>query len=356
MYVREVLPYYAGPVSFFRAPNIEIDEIEEGTAVVAGVPIDNGVVAVRTGARFGPRAIREWSMQVRGGYAMEPERTLFDVVTGAGLRLKDNPRVADIGDFNVYPTDLMKTTESVIEGMTEVVKRGAFALVLGGDHYVAYPSFEGFARGIAERREGARLGYIHIDSHSDFRDDYDIGGRFNHGTCVRRISENPMLSYRNMAWVGLNKTLSIDQVRLRHAHDLKMLTYKDIVEQGIVAVVQEAMEAAADGVDAVYVSVDIDVVDASESPGTGIPEFNGILASEFLDAMKTLSGYPELGALDLCEVSPEWDPTGRTVMLAASGLVRLLGPWLFEPVDMADVLARIHRRTPMDGVRKAEGG
>ena len=210
MYVREVLPYYAGPVSFFRAPNIEIDEIEEGTAVVAGVPIDNGVVAVRTGARFGPRAIREWSMQVRGGYAMEPERTLFDVVTGAGLRLKDNPRVADIGDFNVYPTDLMKTTESVIEGMTEVVKRGAFALVLGGDHYVAYPSFEGFARGIAERREGARLGYIHIDSHSDFRDDYDIGGRFNHGTCVRRISENPMLSYGNMAWVGLNKTLSID--------------------------------------------------------------------------------------------------------------------------------------------------
>ena len=134
-----------------------------------------------------------------------------------------------------------------------------------------------------------------------------------------------------------------------------MLTYKDIVEQGIVAVVQEAIEAAADGVDAVYVSVDIDVVDASESPGTGIPEFNGILASEFLDAMKTLSGYPELGALDLCEVSPEWDPTGRTVMLAASGLVRLLGPWLFEPVDMADVLARIHRRTPMDGVRKAEG-
>ena len=219
-----------------------------------------------------------------------------------------------------------------------MVKRGAFALVLGGDHYVAYPSFEGFAGGIAERKPGARLGYIHIDSHTDFRDEWDIGGRFNHATCVRRISENPMLSYKNMAWVGLNKTLTIDQVRLRRAHNLKMITEKDIREQGIGRGMGEAMEVAADGTDAVYVSVDIDVVDASESPGTTYPEFKGILARDFLEAMEMISSYRELGPLDLCEVSPQWDPSGRTVMLSTSGLINVLRPWLFDTVEMTEIL------------------
>ncbi|HHZ61370.1 MAG TPA: hypothetical protein EYN53_01825, partial [Dehalococcoidia bacterium] len=66
---------------------------------------------------------------------------------------KKPPNIGDLGDFNIYPNDLMKTTESVIQGMSEVVKRGGFPVVMGGDHYVAYPSFEGYAKGFAERKK-----------------------------------------------------------------------------------------------------------------------------------------------------------------------------------------------------------
>ena len=336
MYEREPLPYYGGLVSFFRTPGIEIEQITEGLAVVAGIPIDNGVTYGRARARFGPRAIREASLRdlfEPGG--SEEETTFVDIVKGTASRLKKKPEVADLGDFNIYPTDLMKTTDSVIQGMTEVVKRGAFAVVLGGDHYVTYPSFTGFAKGIAERTPNARLGYIHIDSHTDFWDDFaPLGGRYNHGTMARRISENAMVSYKNMAWVGLNHVLSVDQARLKRDHNLKMMTYLDNRERGIEQVMQEAMDVASDCADAVYVSVDIDVIDGSESPGTGGPPVNGIRAEEFLDAMDMLSRYKEMAAIDLCEVSPEHDHTGRTEMLASRGLIAVLRPRLYETVEV----------------------
>ena len=115
---------------------------------------------------------------------------------------------------------------------------------------------------------------------------------------------------------------------------MKMLTAKNVRERGIVEVMQEAMDVAADGVDAVYVSIDIDVIDAHESPGTGAPEFGGITVPEFFEAMEMLSGYKTMGAIDLSEVSPDWDSSGQTVKIAAAGLLKLLHPWLFDTVEV----------------------
>ena len=106
-------------------------------AVVAGVPIDNGIYGGRVGAGFGPRAIRESSLFSRAGYELPPGTLRVDLDTEVGTKLKENPNIGDLGDFNIYPNDLMKTTESVIQGMSEVVKRGGFPVVMGGDHYVA---------------------------------------------------------------------------------------------------------------------------------------------------------------------------------------------------------------------------
>ena len=68
---------------------------------------------------------------------------------------------------------------------------------------------------------------------------------------VRRISENPMVSYKNLAWVGLNSALTTDQQDLRRKHNLLMTTSRQIYEQGVEEIMQLAMDTAADGVDAV---------------------------------------------------------------------------------------------------------
>ena len=100
------------------------------------------------------------------------EHTWVDVDTGVALRLKDRLDLVDVGDFDIDPTDIMKTTWSVVAGVEGIVKRGGLPVVLGGDHYIAYPCFEGFVRGMSERKENLRVGYLHVDTHSDFRFEY----------------------------------------------------------------------------------------------------------------------------------------------------------------------------------------
>ena len=329
---------YVGIQSFFQAPVIDPDQVKEGMAVVAGVPIDQGIVIARPGARYGPRGIREASQLFRGAYEIAADHTLADVDTRVFRRLKDNPNISDIGDFHINPTNIADTTETVIKGVSDIVQRGGFPVVLGGDHYVAYPSFAGFARGMAERKANPRLGYLHIDSHPDFRDDHGtgVGGKFTHGTQVRRISENSRISYKNMAWMGLNgSVLDPAQFRIFNSEGMKVLSAKVIRETGVADVLRDAMEAVADSADAIYVSVDIDVLDGSVSPGTGAPVFSGINAAEFLQIMQMLGTYDVVGAVDLCEVAPPLDPGGMTTHLAANGLLSLLGPRLFEAVDIS---------------------
>ena len=332
---QDFIASYAGFTSFFNAPIIKLDQIKEGMAVIAGVPMDLGIVFARMGARLGPRGIREVSLQSRAQAQGFPEQIMVDIDTKVALRIKREPLIGDIGDFTIYPTDLAKTTESIKQGVLQIVQRGGFPVVLGGGHYVPYPCFEGFALGIAERKSKPRLGYLHIDSHTDFWDELGTGGRYNHATAVRRISENQTISYKNMAWVGLNgTTLDADQYRLLRNHKLKMLSSKDIRERGIAEVLKEAIEAVASDVDAVYVSIDIDVVDGSHSPGTTAVVFGGITALEFMEMMEILREYPIIKAVDLCEVSPLYDSSGRTVRLAASGLITLLRSQLFDVVDL----------------------
>ena len=328
-------PGYAGIPTFFQAPYVEMGAVREGMTVVAGVPIDQGIITAKPGTRFGPRAIREASQMPRGVLAANVEHTWVDVDTGVALRLKDRLDLVDVGDFDIDPTDIMKTTSSVVSGVEEIVKRGGRPVVLGGDHYIAYPCFEGFVRGMSERKESLRVGYLHVDTHSDFRFEYGPLGKYNHATSARRVSENRAASYRNMAWLGLNgSVLDAEMYRTFKRERLKMVTAKMIREQGAVAAVRQVMETVASGVDAVYLTVDIDVVNGSEARGTGAPVFNGIEARTFLEMMEVLSTYDIIRSIDLCEVAPGLDPSGTTADLAVAGLLTLLERRLFDRVDL----------------------
>jgi agmatinase len=327
-----------GIPTFFQCPVVGEEGIKEGSAVVTGVPIDQGIVFGKPGTRFGPRAIREASTLSRAFFAASPEDTQVDVDTHVALRVKGVPNLVDLGDLDIDPTDIKRTTDSVIRGVAGIVKRGGMPVVLGGDHYIAYPSFEGVVLGMAERKPNPRLGYLHIDTHSDFRDEYVGGGRYNHGTAARRVSENRAVSYSNMAWLGLNgPVLDAGSYRLYRRHRLKMLTARMIRERGVRDVVREGMEAVASHTDGVYVSIDIDVVNVSEAPGTGAAVFTGIQAREFLEIMEILGTYDVIKAVDLCEVSPPLDAPGiKTADLAVTGLLALLERRIFDRVRLEE--------------------
>jgi arginase family enzyme len=328
LYQRADQPYYAGLNTFFRAPTKDFNEVTAGEVAVLGVPMDFATSA-RTGGRWGPDAIRRESLYLAAYYHLG-ENELLDVPAGVLTSLPKDPRICDVGDANIYPTDLQKQTTSIIGAVRELSARGAFPVVLGGDHYIAYPSFEGFAAGYLDRHPAARFGYLHIDSHTDFIDEITFLGRYNHGTSARRVSENSNIA--RMAFVGINwpGAMHIDQYQVMRDRGFVIYPSTSIRERGIERVMRDAFEVLDDGTDAIYVSVDIDAVDAAYAPGTHSHVFDGMTARDFLDAMNIIASNPKVQAIDLCEVLPSQDSSHRTERLAAAALLLAISPRILD--------------------------
>jgi len=304
-----------------------VEELREGDIAVAGIPFDT-TCGSRQGTRFGPRGIREGSLHFV--YQMDAlnkgDKTMINAVTGEEVRFPFRDILRDAGDLTVYPADVGRTSECIREGVEEMVSRGAFPVLLGGDHYVTFPAVEGFERAWKKKKADPRLGYIHIDSHLDLSDDTEVWGKHYHGSTARRVSELDSFSPENMVWIGASGGfVSRDRWDFLKNSGAVQFPVDDMNDIGIREVVNRAAARASEGCDSVYITIDIDVVDHAFAPGTGSYVYGGITSFQFLQMMDCLRSVPA-GALDLVEVAPPLDPTGTTSRLAATGLIRFLLP------------------------------
>jgi agmatinase len=302
----EELPYHsAWHGSFHKLPwALDPDAIRAARAdvVIVGAPLDDGTSA-RAGARFGPRAIRmapyhwgnadAWSIQLE----VEP----FTHV-----------KVVDAGDAPVVPSRLARAHRVIHEKVLRVARTGAIPFVLGGDHSITYPSAAAVARHVHPRS----VGIVHFDAHADTGAEV-YGSLLSHGTPMRRLIEERWVEGKNFVQIGLRgywpERATFDWMR---AQGLRWHTMVEIEERGAEAVVADAIEEALDGPDRIYLSVDIDVVDPGNAPGTGTPEPGGILPREMLRAVRQIVGRVDLVGLDVVEVSPPYDNAEVTAMLA----------------------------------------
>jgi agmatinase len=327
-------PWFQGIPTFFRARQVSVTELNAGDIAVIGAPFDGSMALGRPGTRHGPRAIREASCYYASFYYTMPGKTFVDLDTRMTQRVPDPLQLFDLGDVDCYQMDVMATTDSIAGAVRSVVEKGALPITLGGDHYVAFPAFKGAAEGIAATQPKAKIGYVHIDSHTDLFDELPYGGRYTHGTSARRISELSGVSVPNMVWIGLNgRLVSLEQHEFAKDKNLLLLTSADITGDGWEGKVREAFQHAS-LCDYVYVSVDIDVVDGSQAPGTGASVFDGIPASRLLWLLEQIAHLDKLVGIDCCEVAPQFDPSGRTPRLAALAFIGLIGERLFvrEPL------------------------
>jgi arginase family enzyme len=136
---------------------------------------------------------------------------------------------------------------------------------------------------------------------------------------------------QNVVWIGIQGYVSYEQWSTIQRMGGTVFTHEDVRQMGIVEVARRAGEIASRGCDWIYLSVDIDVLDAGFSPGTGGVVIGGMRPIDLVRAMHELSAYP-IGAMDLMEVSPNLDASGRTVRLAADTVAHLIGTRLFETV------------------------
>lgn len=273
-----------------------------------GVPYDGGA-SYRTGARFGPRAVREQSSLIR------PWNPVLKVHPFQRLR------VADCGDIDVVPISIERTYDAIEKAIDRVLAAGAMPLCVGGDHSVTLPILRSLAR-----RQG-RLGVVHFDAHPDTWDEY-FGSKFFHGTPFRRAVEEGLVDPRRMIQVGIRGPLyGPEDFAFHDQHGIEVVRIEAVKEQGADRVAERLGRLRGGPV---YCSFDIDAVDPAYAPATGTPEVGGLTSYEALELVRALAGLSLVGA-DVVEVAPPYDGPGQvTALLAANLMFELLGVMALE--------------------------
>ena len=171
MYKRDLLPSFAGINTFARAPHGTIDELKTGDVALAGV-VHDGTSSSRQGVRQGPKGIREASADFIYELQASSSKSLIDVVSGRTLHMPSELKLVDLGDLQIYPMDLDKTLDVCRKTVSDIVGKGAFPVVLGGDHFITYPLFQGFVEGV-----GKKAGLIQLSSQLDLAEEDVVLGQ-----------------------------------------------------------------------------------------------------------------------------------------------------------------------------------
>jgi agmatinase len=335
-------PSYIGPVSFCNRPWIEGPEEVFRRApdvAIVGAPFDDGV-SYRPGARFGPRAIRQATYN-HGGFSLQ-----------LGVQPFEHLDVIDAGDANIVPASLDRGHSMIFRKVLEVASSGAVPIILGGDHSITWPS----ASAVAQVRHPRSIGMVHFDAHADTADE-DWGVLRGHGTPMRRLIESGAVAGRNFVQVGLRGYWPPPNVfEWMKENGLRWHFMREIEERGAEAVVDDAISEALDGADAIYLSVDIDVLDPGMAPGTGTPEPGGMLTRELLRAVRRIVGRMELAALDIVEVAPAYDSADITAMAAHRVALEAISALAVKKRDGASVRYEDARPAVLRAGPRVHGG
>lgn len=297
------VPRFCGVPTFMRLPQARpIDALD---AAIIGLPSDSGS-PYRTGARFGPNAIRALSVMLR---PINPYRGHLNVL--------EKLRVADAGDAPVVPGYMEETLDRLEQAVASLVERGVLPLALGGDHAVSLPALRAVAR-----RHGP-LALVHFDAHSDTWRSYFAGKRYSAGTPFRRAAEERIVEPAASIQIGMRGSLfRADDVSQSVDLGFEVVSTDEALELGPAALAARVARRVGDR--PAYLTFDLDFVDPASAPGVQTPEAGGPSAREALALVRALPPMNLVGC-DVVEVNPLYDGPGQvTALLGATVALELL--------------------------------
>ncbi|MBM7067478.1 agmatinase [Actibacterium sp. 188UL27-1] len=294
------MPRFAGPGTFMRLPAAET---AEGLDVAfIGVPMDIGT-SWRSGTRFGPKAIRAESAMIRP----------HNIQTGAAPF--DKLHCADIGDVAINTFNLTDSLTRIKAAISKVLSAGAIPMTLGGDHTLTLPILRTMAAAHGP------LALIHIDAHADVNDTM-FGEAEAHGTVFRRAYDEGLLIPNKVWQVGLRGTgYGADDFEEPRGWGFNLVTAPEIWHRSLTPLGMQIRHQLLGH--KVYITYDIDSLDPAFAPGTGTPEIGGLTTPQAMELIRSFRGLDIVGC-DLVEVSPPYDTSGNTALVAANLMYELL--------------------------------
>jgi agmatinase len=323
LFSRGLDPMFAGINTFLKSPYVEnIRDIGQYDVAIVGAPFDMGTT-YRSGARFGPQAVRRIS-------------ALYDQYSpDLGMDLLEEITIGDAGDIFVIPANIEKTFDQIDLGLSHILDAGAFPIIIGGDHCIGFPD----AKAIASQVEG-KLGIIHFDRHIDTAettmDERMHTTHWSHATNLPNVPATNLVQIGIGGWIGNHSGVKVAEER-----DTTVITMFDVEELGVDRAMEIALEIAWKDAAAVYLSFDIDVVDPGYAPGTGTPEPGGMSPREALKAVRMVAAEG-LAGVDLVEIAPPYDVADTTSQLGARLIMDTLAS-LVEHGHLGNRLTREER-------------
>jgi agmatinase len=305
---------YGPDATFLGVPSADPDVPAEWSgagAAVIGAPFDGGT-SHRPGCRFGPQAIRTTDYLPHDG--QRPSLAL-------GVDPLVDLAVVDLGDVEMPSGDTELSLRRLEQRVTDVARAGVIPVILGGDHTIALPDVTGLAHHVG----WGRVSVIHFDAHADTGNS-QMGSLYGHGTPMRRLIESGACRGDRFLQIGLRGYWpEPETLAWMSEQGMRSFEMSEIVERGLDAVIDESLAIASDECDAIFLSVDVDVVDPGSAPGTGTPEPGGLTSRQLLDAVRRIAMEGPLGGMDVVEVSPPYDHAEITAYLANRIVLEALG-------------------------------
>ena len=300
---------FVGISTFAKKPYVEDWDAIEADVAILGAPFDFGT-QWRSGARFGPRGVREastlFSFGHAGAYDHEDDATY----------LGEDVRIIDLGDADIIHTDTETSHANIEFGVRKALAAGALPVTIGGDHSVNIPCVRAFDDHCETH---GPIHILQIDAHLDFVDERH-GVRHGHGNPMRRAAEKDYVT--GLTQLGIRNVSSTAKEGYEAARQMgsDILSVRQVRKLGIEAVLARLPKDAQ-----LYVTIDIDAFCPSIAPGTGTPSHGGFLYYEVLELLQGAAQGHEIVGIDLVEVAPDYDPTASTQILAAQLLMNFIG-------------------------------
>jgi guanidinobutyrase len=285
--------------SFLKLPHVPADAAalrdRAARAAIYGIPWDSTSIS-RTGANYGPRGIRE----ISGQFLTYNATWDFDIVDAL------NP--VDCGDCDVILANAEKTFANAERDIGQILEAGAIPATLGGDHSVTIPAVR------AVRRHVANPGLVLIDTHLDTAQ--DVGGELLNHCCPITRAVDAGFDPKHIALLAISGWMN-PRTELRYCRErgITVVWLEDIWERGVPAAIETALGVAGSGTDGIYLSVDVDALDAAYAPGTCVPTPGGLTTREMLELVRGISSHGLVG-MDVVETAPSLEATSATAAIA----------------------------------------
>lgn len=293
-------PRYCGIPTFMRTPHEE--DVSKLDIALIGIPYD-GAVEARSGARQGPRQIRDMSSMMRKIHHV------------TRINPYDLCRVGDVGDIPFQQIfDVAASHADITRFLEKLDNQGVIPISAGGDHSITLP----ILRAIAKKEP---VGLVHVDAHTDCCDE-EMNSKYSHGTPFRRAIEEGLLDPKRTIQIGIRGAANSEECwEFASKFGIRVIYIEEFATLGVQKVIKEARRVIGNG--RTYISFDVDGIDPAFAPGTGTPEIGGIFPREAQTLIRGLRGLNIIGA-DVVEVAPPFDPSGNTALIASTMMYEIL--------------------------------